>query len=456
MHSIYTRKITRRLTLIFTVVIFSGLMSCQTVSDSGMGKKVTSSAPIYYGTGSGDSAFMAMECAKRNAVRQAADDLLGLLAAFVHGAELDLLFDSIEDFGPYLLNDTQQTIDSRSNEEFYYHLGIRINLEALAAKLIANDILGGQIDGSLSAVYILNDQPPPDLSTGPAEYKAEAASYQNRPAENTAFQAVVPDVSAAELEVISRYLDNLTFMVYFNEQTCADPSLARSAVVSANSFLEKKGRDYVDLSQIETIIKEQSAVYEEETGNAVSIIQWIAHKVNADIYIELSLEVSGGIEGGRYSSSANVSLDCYEASTIEGRGVVAAQTNPPEYSLVSAEAARENALSSAVYKGMEAAVKEAEAHSAKAASTGFKFNLTMENTPDTKIIGDFEQKLESSVKSVKRTSFSHEESIFEVYLIGNIADLEDLIYDTAASIPGLEGLMLVMQRRNSIIFDTGM
>ena len=45
---------------------------------------------------------------------------------------------------------------------------------------------------------------------------------------------------------------------------------------------------------------------------------------------------------------------------------------------------------------------------------------------------------------------------FEVYLIGDISVLEDIVYDTAETIPGMEGVLLVMQRRNSITFDTGM
>ena len=87
---------------------------------------------------------------------------------------------------------------------------------------------------------------------------------------------------------------------------------------------------------------------------------------------------------------------------------------PPAFSRISEADALSNAVSSAVYNGMQTAVAEAEKQTAEAAARGFKYSLNLMNTPDSKLIRDFEKRLERKVKSVKRISYSPEESVFEV------------------------------------------
>ncbi len=442
--------------LIIILAVFGA--SCTTTGSSD--QAVTSRGdlnpnPVYYAEGSGDSAIEAMNAAKRKAVKAAAADLLGEAASSGQGEELDSFINSISDFTPYIIRDSQENIDSSSSGGYYYYLGIKINLQAVAEKLKSEDILGGQIDGREGNEYSLPDQKKPSVKVADAA-GVEATAEANVAEEQRVVERIIPEATAEELAVIREYLDSLTYMVYFDEESAANPFLSRTAVTSANRFLDTEGYEYVDLSQIERIKADQQLVYEEETGEAVSIIQWIAHKLNADIYIEINLDTNSSTKNGRYYGSANVALNCYNASTAEGRGSASYQTNPPAFSTVSEEDALANAVSSAVFKGMAAAVAEAENETAKAVSKGFKYSLVMINTSDSRMMRDFEKKLERRVKSVDRISFSPEESVFEVYLIGNISDLEDFVYDTAESIPGMEGILLVMQRGNSITFDTGM
>ena len=453
---------------VLAVLVLISAVSCTTVTTAGAGSpaaQTSGSSPMYYGYGSGGSALEAMAAAKKAAVRQAAEDLLGKASTQGQKQDLDGFFDSVRDFNPYIYRDTQQTVNSSSEGTYSYTLGMRVNLDALASSLKAENILGGQIDGREGNAYSLADQPAPAGSSVKTETSAQAASVKsekpssNEPAAETVAEnetAAVINATPEELAAVREYIDKLSYMVYFNEETASDPFLTRSAVVSANRYLDKQGLEYVDLAQIERIKEDQAMVYEEETGEAVSIIQWIAHKLNADIYVEISLDTSSRSEGGRFYGSASVSLNCYDASTAEGRGSAVYQTNPPAFSTVSEQDAVSNAVSSAVFKGMAAAVSEAEKETAEAVARGFKYNLTLINTFDSRMMRDFEKKLERRVKKVERLSYSPEESLFEVYLIGDINDLEDLVYDTAESIPGLEGIMLVMQRRNSITFDTGM
>ena len=428
-------------------------VSCMTISEAPVQKaaKSGSPTPVYYGEGSGDTSINAMQAAKKEAVGKAAADLLGKAAISGQKDEITALLDSINDFDPFILKTDIETLDSRSTDGFYYYLGLRIDLAGLAAKLQASDILGGQIDGRSGNEYRLPDQPAPSV----IRTESAAAPPVNKPEEKV-IEKAVPEASAEELALISDYINSLTYMVYFNEQTEADPFLTRTAVAAATRYLDTNGYEYVDLSQIERLKEDQAMVYEEETGNAVSIIQWIAHKLNADIYIELSLDTSGKTENGNYYGSAVINLNCYSASTAEGRGSAVYQTIPPAFSRISQQDALSNAVASAVSRGMEQAVSVSRNETAKAVSRGFKYIVTMHNTWDALVMRDFEKKLGSRVKGVKRISYSPEESVFEVYLIGDVSMLEDLVYDTAETIKALEGIMLVMQRGNTITFDTGM
>ena len=443
-------------TVIFLIII-SIFTSCTTTGGQTPGmnsvNKSGSAEPVYYGSGSGANSIEAMQSAKKDAVRKAAEDLLGKSATRGQKEELSVFFDSINDIEPYIVANSLSTVESRSSDDFYLYIGVKVDLEVLAAKLTSVDILGGQVTGAEGLVYLLPDQPAPE--TVEAKPAAEPRVVEEKSAGTEEIEEFAADVSVEELQIIGDYLDSLTYMVYVDAVTEADPFLTRTAVVSANRYLDKEGAEYVDLGQIEKIKEDQALVYEEETGKSVSIMQWIAHKLNADIYIELSLDANSRVDGDSFRGSANVTLNSFNASTAEGLGSAVYQTIPPAFSRVSEQDALANAVSSAVFNGMQIIVDKAENETARAAARGFKYNLILMNTSDSRLMRDFEKALSRRVRSVKRTSYSPEESRFDVFLIGDIAELESIIYDVADTIPGLDGILLIMQRGNSITFDTG-
>ncbi len=450
--------IKRTAILLIAAVLSTIIFSCTTTEAGKAGAR--SGRPVYYGYGEGSSALEAMRNARMFAVKQTAADLLETAAYEAQKQELDDLLTDITDFSPYIYKDSQQTISSGQSAGFSYQIGVRMNLESIADLLISRDIFGGQVDGTSGKVYVLNDQKAPQVKADAAAGSAEENTPSSgNSASGTSSPETVPSevsVTPYELAVIKEYLSEMTYMVYFNDETESDPYLARAAVASANRYLEQQGIEYIDLNQIERIKSDQRLVYEEETGEAVSVIQWIAHKLNADIYIEVALDTSSSTKDGKYYGTASVTLNCFDASTAIGRGSAVYQTNPPAFSTVSESDALNNAVTSAAFKGMSAAVASAEEETLKALSSGFKYTLYVVNTPDSGVMRDFSKKVEKKVKNIKRLSYSPEETIYEVSLIGDIGILEDLIYDIAELIPGLENLTLVMQRRNSITFDTGM
>ncbi|RKX94394.1 MAG: hypothetical protein DRP59_00375 [Spirochaetes bacterium] len=419
-----------------------------------------SASPMYYGSGEGSTQSGAINAAKVSAVKKAVSDALGTAAAMANREKLeDEVYGKIN-INALVYNDTLSVLDrSSDNGQYTVSLGVKINLPALADALRGADIYGGIITPQGGDVALPDQEPPVTAASAeasPAAATGNAAADSGSKKAPSAGPAAGAAVDPEEAALIREIVDNLTYMVYFDESAGMDPFIAKAAVGMANKFLSENGMEYVDLEQIERIKKDQAAAYEEETGESISMIQWIAGKLNADIYIEVSVDTNSSTKGGKYYGSASVSLKNYDSSTGSGRGTAFYQTVPPALSMVSEADAVNNAVASATYNAIKKAVQQAQGYTEKELVNGLKYDLVIQNTPDSRLMRDFMKKLQRKVKSVKRISTSSEETKYEVRIIGRIEDLEDIVYDTADSIPGMEGLALVYQRGSSITFDSGM
>ena len=214
--------------IILSIIMLIAFWSCTTVPDNPQAamKKASNPYPMYYGQGSGASSIEAINSARREAVKSAAAALLTPASVLGQEDELNALMDSIKDFTPYVRTDSQVNIESSSEGGFYYHIGVRVNLSLLADKLKSSDILGGQIDGKEGNAYSLPDQPAPAGKQNAAieqkgYYKTDNAATNSEDKETVSKAAAeaVPEATTEELAIISEYLDSLTYMVYFNEET---------------------------------------------------------------------------------------------------------------------------------------------------------------------------------------------------------------------------------------------
>jgi len=460
------------LLLIGLVVGIAFLFSCATAPGSPAGESarsekksepVVSENPMYYGTGSGSSQTAAMNTAKMNAVRKAVQDAVGVPTAMAKQSQIEQIFPDQGNANSFVISSSAEILD-RSGQEGSYTvtLGVRVNLEAVGNILRANDIYGNQVLPQGGRIALADQQPPSFAAPQPVEQGVsqsggEGGATSAQPQKTVAaVQSQEVPIDPEKAAIVQNIVNNLAYMVYYNEETIADPFLAKTAVGMANKFLSQQGLDYVDLEQIERIKEDQMAAYEAETGQGVSIIQWIAGKLNADIYIEVSLDTEEEERSGRYYGSASVSLKNFDSSTGSGRGTAFYQTVPPAMSTVSSEDAVNNAVASATYRAMEEALKQAQVYTEKELRQGLQYQLVLQNTPDARTMRDFAKKMERKVEEIKRLSYSPAETTYEIRLIGEISDLEDLVYDISESVNGLEGLFLVYQRGNSITFDTGM
>ena len=112
-----------------------------------------------------------------------------------------------------------------------------------------------------------------------------------------------------------------TFLVYFNEKELKIPiDLAELAVQKINNFLSSHRLDYVNLNQIVSLKKDREMV-EENISVGLSIVQLMAQKLHADIYIVVNGVLDDGThENGQFQSEGTIYLTAFESSTAKGLG----------------------------------------------------------------------------------------------------------------------------------------
>jgi hypothetical protein len=418
-----------------TAVLLLGL-SCAGGPPAAGGAEAADSF-VYEGYGQDASMLTAMNKAKMSAVQQAVIELIGVEGERAGRDTLEEMLYNTANPNAYVYTDTYETLrKDKVGEEYIIECRVKVNREAVERTLNAAGLTG--------------------------KGGAEAAAPATAPAPGTESTAAPAPAAPAPLEltpeekrIIDRYVRNMTYMVYFNEETAEDPFYAKTAVGIANEYLTSNALEAIDMSQVESLKKDQQMVYEEETGQAISIIQWLAQKLNADIYIEIDGRTSGETVGDKFYGQANVTVKGFEAST--GRLLGSQPWNSPKtFSTASEEAARINALQTSVYKAMPHVIGQAQTYMAKTLQDGIKYDLIVQNSADTRLMSDFRRKLAKEVKDIETVSQTAEETRYSVYLIGSVEDLADLVYDVAETLPGMEGIELILLRGKSVTFDSGM
>jgi len=355
-----------------------------------------------------------------------------------HRDQLDEVLYGTANPNAYILKDTYETLrKDKVGDDYLIEARMVVNLKAVESTLRAHGIPDAEAQAAGT----------PAAQTAP---RKAAASLETAAAADEG-----PEVTAEEQRIIARYVGRMTYMVYFNEEASEDAFYMKAAVGIANEYLASNAMEAIDFDQVERLKRDQQMAYEEETGRSISLIQWIAQKLNADVYIEIDGRTSGESSGGRFYGQANITLKSFEAST--GRLLGSQPWNSPRtFSTASEEAARINALQTSVYKAMPIVIDQAKAIMAKALREGIKYELIVQNTSDPRAVSDFRRRLQRRVRDVRTLSQTAEEARYEVFLIGTIEDLVDLVYDVAEVVPGLDGMYQVLLRGKSVTFNTGL
>jgi hypothetical protein len=258
-----------------------------------------------------------------------------------------------------------------------------------------------------------------------------------------------------EAAYLRNYLSRLSYMVYYDEAGMQNREIAKMAVSQADRYLiEKKGLSVIDFDQIEKNKKDQQAAYQAETGGSISMMQYLAQKFNADVYVEISIAVSAEMRSGGYYGSAQGSMKMFDSSTATLLGSIAF-VSPPTYSPTSAESAISNAVQASIWTAMPRMTEQAQTLIGASMSRGVRYELVVQKTQDAKLINQFERALGKKFREVEKLSFSPEETKFNIYSFMDRGKVESAVYDAAATV-GLNDLYLVYMRGKSFTFNTGL
>ncbi len=424
------------LTVGIAAVVMSLLSSCATNPSS------PAQGTPYIGRGSGNTPLAALSEAKVQAVYQAAIGLLGEAAAAANRGKIEQAVRDAENPNAFVFNQTLKILKTGA-DPISYEIQIGVNLAALSETLQG---LG------IGPAIALTAPAAPGGSEGSDASPVSKSSSSPEPAGSASSTAPGLELSPRA----KRDLDRMTYMVSFASDSSLEPFLIQSATTSADAYLADNAIPYVDSTQVEHLRKDQATVYEQETGKSVDILQWIAQRLRADVYIVIDGAVSGTSRDGRHYGSADVTLRIFETSTGSGMGAASYQSIQPSVSLTSQREAVLNALRASVYRAMGDAVRQAREAMARELASGIAYDLIVLNTVDDRAMSAFAKNLALRAGDVRLLSWSPQETRYRVTFGGTASDLQDLVYETSQAVPGFSGMGLVTLRGRELTFDTGM
>jgi hypothetical protein len=263
------------------------------------------------------------------------------------------------------------------------------------------------------------------------------------------------DLTPEEQSYLQTYLSRLNYMVYYNEDAKIDPKLAKVAVTQANRYLlEKLGLSVIDFDQIEKNKKDQATAYETETGGSIDLIQYLAQKLNADVYVEIDFSLTSETRESKFYASAQGSMKIYDTSTaaLLGSIVLSSQT---AFSPNSADAAATNAIASTVWIAMPKMIDQSKALLKNALARGVRYEVIVQKTPDSKQVSQLRRALAKKIREVEQVSYSAATTKLYLYTFMKGDKVEDTMYEAGAA-AGLNDMNLVYSRGKSYTFDSGL
>ena len=432
--------------LFLTVPIF--FFSCASIEDAlDVKKPVYKETKEYTSMGEDSSFLQAINKAKIGAIRQGVIDIIGLQAEQADYQKIKSIIYDTEYPNEYVVNEKMDVLQKSKNGEVYIiKIKIPVKMNELAAALSKAGISSGSPSNGASMDDIV-------FGNGKTQESFNAAQ-KPKDADLILKEAQASAEGKKNLQFLNNYIENMTYMVFDAEESDADRFLLKAAVETGNAFLLKQGYRAIDSKEVEKLKKDNALIYQESTDEGMSAIQLIAQKLNADVYMEIDAVTEGGYETSGYYGSAKITLKIFNPSTGELLGSVP-YTSQKTFSRVSSYDAQSNAIQSAVNKALPMAVDQAKILLAKAYSRGIRYEIIINETPDSKSMARFRKALNGNVNDIKTLYQSSAQTKYAVSFFGTIDDLEAVIYDTADSVPGFENIKLVMLRGKTLTFKSG-
>ncbi|NCN05200.1 MAG: hypothetical protein GW949_06185 [Spirochaetales bacterium] len=442
---------------VLTIVVGAFFVSCATSPPPppnrgpASGPSDTGSAPVeqlqevFPGNGRGNSLGTAINSAKIDAVRNSVVYLIGQGPEAANQSLLEDILYRTPNPNQYVYADTMETLrrdnlGTQAAMDMVYEITIRVRMDLVRQILESNGLMGSgqaaQADTSGSLA-------------------GNAANTVPEAAEPVATEPVWEGATPEQRQFLNRYLSTMTYLVYFDDESIEDTRLLELAVSQANSFLLGQGYTVIFPDQIEQLRSDAQIVFEDSTGQEQSILQFVAQRLNADVYVEFSATTSGETSGSNHYGQAIIGMNIFETSTGQLLGTIP-YTSPRTLSRVSQFDAQSNAIQSSVFQAMPRLVDQTRSSLERQYEMGIRYDLVLQNTSDARLMSQFRQAIRRQVSEIITVSQTPEETRYTLFFFGRTDDLIDIMFGIADRVPGLQNMDLVITRGKSLTFDTGL
>lgn len=284
-------------------------------------------------------------------------------------------------------------------------------------------------------------------AAAPAEAAVQAAA-------NAAAAPAASEMTDKEKQYFETYLKRLKYMVVVKKGAALDEFQTRSVIAKGNEYLLRQGYDVVNYDQLLKNMEDQKSAYEAEAGQSMSLVQYIAQKLGADVYVELDAVPRSWTEVARHFGEANFTANMFDPSTAELLASVTFKTDR-SLSNSSPQDALLNALVSGTAQFMPRVVRDSTALLRTRYSNGIRFQLVIQKTPDSRAVALFRRNLRPRVREIQAGPSAADQTLMDVYMFGSLGDLEESCYSAFERTPGMENAYWVYTRGKTITFNTG-
>ncbi len=304
---------------------------------------------------------------------------------------------------------------------------------------------------------VTGDKSPTAANRSPeaaSEAAPEPTETETSPPRPSGAAEGAPGLSGAERAFLDGYIKRLKYMMVMKEGVPLDEFQQRMILTKGNEHLLKQGFDVVHYDQLRKNMEDQRTAYEAEAGESMSLTQFIAQKLGADVYVELDSAPRAWSDGGRHFGEANFSANMFDPSTAELLGSVTFRTDR-SLSTSSQEDALLNALVAGTAQFMPRVVRDSTSVLRNRTANGIRYQVILQKTADPRTTSTFRRNLRPHVRDIVMGPSAADQTIMDVYLFDSMSVLEDACYASFGKTPGMENAYWVYTRGKTITFNTG-
>jgi len=312
-------------------------------------------------------------------------------------------------------------------------------------------------DARNRAQELITGEKPAEKASIAAENIGPTGTETSNPTLTTAEpskEEAAPELSPREKQFFETYLKRLKYMMVVKEGAAVTEFQKRSILTKGNEVLLKQGFDVIQYDQLLKNIEDQRSAYEAEAGASMSITQYIAQKLGADVYVELDCIPRSSTENNRHYGEANFTATMYDPSTAELLGSVTFRTDR-SISTSSQDDALLNAITAGTAQLMPRIIRDSTNVLRNRYANGIRYQVIIQRTPDSRAVSTFRRNLKSRVREIVMGPSAADQTTMDVYLFGSLSDLEDACYSAFEKTPGMESAYWVYTRGKTITFNTG-